>query len=83
MTAEYIIQNARLDEDQAGIRIAQRNINNLRYADDTTPIAKTKRNSRVQMRMKKKSENWTARLNQSIIREINLEYSLEGLMLKH
>ena len=34
--AEYIMQNARLDESQAGIKIARRNINNLRYADDTT-----------------------------------------------
>ena len=34
--AEYIMQNARLDEAQAGIKIAQRNINSLRYADDTT-----------------------------------------------
>ena len=34
--AEYIMQNARLDEAQAGIKIARRNINNLRYADDAT-----------------------------------------------
>ena len=34
--AEYILQNARLDEAQAGIKIAGRNVNNLRYADDTT-----------------------------------------------
>ena len=34
--AEYIMQNAKLDEAQAGIKIAGRNINNLRYADDTT-----------------------------------------------
>ena len=34
--AEYIMQNARLDETQAGIKIAERNIHNLRYADDTT-----------------------------------------------
>ena len=34
--AEYIMQNAQLDEAQAGIKIAGRNINNLRYADDTT-----------------------------------------------
>ena len=34
--AEYIMQNARLDEAQAGIKIARRNINNLKYADDTT-----------------------------------------------
>ena len=39
--AEYIIQNAGLDEAQAGIKIAGRNINNLRYADDTTLMAET------------------------------------------
>ena len=37
--AEYIMQTARLDEAQAGIRIAGRSINNLRYADDTTLMA--------------------------------------------
>ena len=37
--AEYIMRNGRLDESQAGIKIAQRNINNLRYADDTTLMA--------------------------------------------
>ena len=37
--AEYIMQNARLDETQAGIKIAERYINNLRYADDTTLMA--------------------------------------------
>ena len=37
--AEYIMQNAGLDEAQAGIKIARRNINNLRYADDTTLMA--------------------------------------------
>ena len=37
--AEYIMQNAGLDEAQAGIRVAGRNINNLRYADDTTLMA--------------------------------------------
>ena len=39
---EYIMQNARLDEAQAGIKIAGRNINNLRYADDTTLMAESK-----------------------------------------
>ena len=39
--AEYIIRNARLDEAQAGIKIAGRNINNLRYADDTTLMAES------------------------------------------
>ena len=40
--AEYIMQNAGLDESQAGIKIAGRNINNLRYADDTTLLAESK-----------------------------------------
>ena len=40
--AEYIIRNARLDESQAGIKIAGRNNNNLRYADDTTLTAESK-----------------------------------------
>ena len=39
--AEYIMWNARLDESQAGIKIAGRNINNLRYVDDTTLRAET------------------------------------------
>ena len=39
--AEYIMQNAGLDEAQAGIKIARRNINNLRYADDTTLMAES------------------------------------------
>ena len=40
--AEYIVRNAGQDEAQAGIRIARRNINNLRYADDTTLLAESK-----------------------------------------
>ena len=39
--AEHMMQNARLDEAQAGIKIARRNINNLRYADDTTLMAES------------------------------------------
>ena len=39
--ADYIMQNAGLDESQAGIKIARRNINNLRYADDTTLMAES------------------------------------------
>ena len=42
--AEYIMRNMGLEETQAGIRIARRNINNLRYADDTTLMQKVKRN---------------------------------------
>ena len=44
--AEYIMQNAELDQSQAGIKIARRNINNLRYADDTTLMA-VKKNKRA------------------------------------
>ena len=42
--AEYVMQNAGLEEAQAGIKIAGRNLNNLRYADDTTLMAESKRN---------------------------------------
>ena len=45
--AEYIMRNTGLEETQAGIKIAGRNINNLRYADDTTLMAKVKRNSKA------------------------------------
>jgi len=41
LNAEYIMQNARLDEAQAGIKISRRNINNLRHADDTTLMAES------------------------------------------
>ena len=41
MYAEYIMRNGRLDEAQAGIKIARRNINNVRYADDTTLMAES------------------------------------------
>ena len=40
--AEYIMRNARPEEAQAGIKIARRNINNIRYADDTTLMAESK-----------------------------------------
>ena len=42
--AEHIMRNAGLDEVQAGIKIARRNINNIRYADDTTIMAKARKN---------------------------------------
>ena len=55
--AEYIMQNAGLDEAQAGIKIARRNINNLRYADDTTLMAESKEELKsLLMKMKEKSE---------------------------
>ena len=62
--AEYIMQNVRLDEAQAGIKIAGRNINNLRYADDTTLMAESKEelNSHL-MKVKEESEKTCLKLN--------------------
>ena len=54
--AEYLMRNAGLDEAQAGIKIARRNINNLRYADDTTLMAKSQEELR-NLLMKVKEEN--------------------------
>ena len=54
--AGYIIQNARLDEAKAGIKIAGRNINNLRYVDDTTLMAESKEELK-NLLMKVKEEN--------------------------
>ena len=61
--AEYIIRKARLDEAQAGIKIARRNINNLRYADDTTLVAESEELKRLLMKVKKESENVSLKLN--------------------
>ena len=55
--AEYIMQNSRLDEAQAGIKFTRRNINNPRYADDTTPTAEIKEELKsFLMKVKEKSE---------------------------
>ena len=54
--AEYIIWNARLDEAQAGIKIAAGNINNLRYVDDTTLIAESEELKRLLIKVKEESE---------------------------
>ena len=55
--AEYIIRNAGLDEAQAGIKIAGRNINNLRHADDTILMAESKEELKsLLMKMKEESE---------------------------
>ena len=54
--AEYIMRNAGLDESQAGIKIAGRNINNLRYANDTTLMAENKELRSLLMKVKEESE---------------------------
>ena len=62
--AEYIMRNAGLEEAQAGIKIARRNINNLRYADDTTLIAESKEELKtLLMKVKEESEKVGLKLN--------------------
>ena len=62
--AEYIMRNARLDEAQAGIKIARRNISNLRYADDTTLMAEGEEELKsLLMKVKEESENVGLKLN--------------------
>ena len=60
---EYIIWNARLDETQAGVKIPRRNINNLRYADDTTLMAESKELKSLLMKVKEKSAKVGLKLN--------------------
>ena len=58
------MQNARLDEAQAGIKIAGRNINNLRYADDTTLISESRKKLKsLSMKVKEKSKKADLKLN--------------------
>ena len=62
--AEYIMKNAGLEEAQAGIKIAGRNINNLRYADDTTLMAESEEElKRLLMKVKEESEKVGFKLN--------------------
>ena len=62
--AQYIIQNAGLDEAQAGIRIAGRNINNLKYADNTTLMAESEEKLKsLLIKVKEKSEKVGLKLN--------------------
>ena len=61
--AEYIIRNAGLDGEPAGIKIARRNINNLRYADDTTLMAENEELKRLLMKVKEESEKLPLKLN--------------------
>ena len=62
--AEYIMWNARLDEAQAGIKIARRNINNLRYADDTTLMAESEQElMSLLMKVKEESEKSGLKFN--------------------
>ena len=64
LPAEYIMRNAGLEEAQAGIKIAKRNINNLRYADDTTLMEENKEELKsLLMQVKEESEKVGLKLN--------------------
>ena len=77
--AEYIMWNARLDEAQAGIKIARRNIDNLRYTDDTTLIAEGKKELKsLLMKMKEESEKVGLKLNIQNQRSCHPVLSLHG-----
>ena len=73
------MQNARLDETQAGVKIARRSINNLKYADDTTLMAKSKEELKSLLRkVKEESEEVGLKLNFQKLRSWHLVPSLHG-----
>ena len=77
--AEYIMRNAGLDEAQAGIQIARRNINNLRYADDTTLMAESEEKLKcLLMKVKEESGKVGLKLNFRKLRSWHLVPSLHG-----
>ena len=77
--AEYIIRNSGLEEAQAGIKIASRNINNLRYADDTTLMAESEEELKsLLMKVKEESEEVGLKLNIQKLRSWHLVPSLHG-----
>ena len=77
--AEHIVQNARLDELQAEIKIAGRNINNLRYANDTTVMAESKEELKsLLMRVKKETEKAGLKLSIKKLRSWHPVPSVHG-----
>ena len=76
--AEYSMRNARLDEVQAGVRTAGRNINNLRYADDTTVMAESKELKSLLMKVKEESEKVGLKLNIQKVKIMDPVPSLHG-----
>ena len=77
--AEYIMRNAGLEEPQAGIKIAGININNLRYADDTTLMAESEEELKsLLMKVKVESEKVGLKLNIQNLRSWHLVPSLLG-----
>ena len=71
--AEYIMRNAGLEEAQAGIKIARGNINNLKYSDNTTPMAESKELKSLLMKLKEESEKVGLKLN---IQKTKINYNI-------
>ena len=79
LCAEYIMQNARPDKSQAGIKFTGRNINNLRYSDDTTLMAESKEELKsLLMKVKEESEKVGLKLNIQKLSSWHLVPSLHG-----
>ena len=77
--AEYIMRNAGLDEAQAGIKIARRNLNNLRYANDTTLMAESEEELKsLLMQLKEESGKIGLKLSIQKLRSCHLVPSLHG-----
>ena len=76
--SEYIMRNAGLDDAQAGIKIAGRNINNHRYADDTTLMAESEEELKSLMKVKEENEKVGLKLNIQKTRSWHLVPSLHG-----
>ena len=77
--AQYIMRNAGLEESQAGIKIARRNINHLRYADDITLMAENKEKLKgLLMKVKEESEKVGLKLNIQKLRSWHLVPSLHS-----
>ena len=76
--AEYIMRNAGLEEEQAGIKITRKNINNLRYADDTTLMTESEELKSLLMKVKEESEKAGLKLNIQKTRSWHPVPSLHG-----
>ena len=76
---EYIVQNARLDDAQSGIKIPGRNVNNLRYTDDTTLMAESEEELKSRLvKVKEDSDKADLKLNLKKLRPWHLVSSLHG-----
>ena len=80
-TAKYIMRNTDLEEAQAGIKIAGKNINNLRYADDTTLMTESKELKSLLMKVKEESQKVDLKLNIQKTKIMESVPSLRGIYI--